>query len=242
MGATFDVVVVGAGTSRVGGRTGTRSSGQTGRPGRARSFPRRQKHVRRGCLRAGARRPHPPVVGRGARAALGHPEGHHGPDQHAVADHRLSGRRLGPAAVQRVHHAAPRLRCVAGGQGHRRGGRARRLHRGHVTPAGQLGARRRCQHRPPRRRDPRADRDRLRRRQLVPGQGGRALPALDAAHLTLGRQRGPGPAPPTRSTSASGWAPTRALDIEISGAPVASRAAASSTPTGHRQRWASSSR
>ena len=85
---------------------------------------------------------------------------------------------LGRAAVQRRHRLPARLRRVAGRQGR---GRRRRARLRPPPPPGccatSAGASSACAPTGPTATSTRPRRDRLRRRQLVPRQGGRALPA-----------------------------------------------------------------
>ena len=177
----------------IGGGTGPGPGRSVGGDGGARSLPRVEERLRRGGLRAGARchRPHwweeVPVerwvVRRSTMMMTG--------TQSLSVDYRRRG--LGSRPVQRHDHPAVRLRLVAGRQGDRGRGPPAHLDGGHRAGTGRQRPGGRACAPTGRCRAPGPGGHRLRRCELVPGQGGRAgCPASDASHHTLGRERGAG--------------------------------------------------
>ena len=135
------------------------------------------------------------MVGGGPGPAMDHPALHHGGHADPGRHGRRAGGRVVGATVQRGHHLPLRVRRLVGPEG----GRGRRHpgdqhHRGR-PPAGRAWCRRRRPHRPTRRRRHRQGGHRLRRRQLVPGQGGRPVRQLLERALHPRGQGGAHPRP-----------------------------------------------
>ena len=228
---------------RVDRRAGAGPGRPAGLPARAGPVPRLEEHVRRRRLRPHPRHAHPAVVGGGAGPALGHPPRHGDHDRDPVAHRRLPHHRVGRGALQRVPppsgptstrgwptRPSRPARCsvtsttatAPAARPHAAGSSACRTDR----PDGDLTARLR---------------HRLRRGQLVPGQGGRPLPPRGARELHPRRQGGAGAAPRGDRQALRPHAATRAPTSRSSGAPRASPAAGSSTPTSTASPWASCS-
>ena len=205
------------------------------RAARAGAVPRLQEHVRRRRLPAGPRRAHPAVVGGGADPALGDPP----LDDGAAPTRRRSPSTTAPRPGARRPTTAP----PPTGPTSTPGWPARPRPTGAVlvcstTVTGLLrdgaAAWSACAPTGPTATSTRRRRDRLRRRQLVPGQGGRPLPRTSTRATTPRGEGDAGPAAGGHRRALRRARPTRASTSRSSAAPAASPAAASSTPTSTR--------
>ena len=187
-----DVIVVGAGPAGSCAALDAGARRSVGDPHRTRPVPGLEEHVRRRGVPPRARRPPAELVGGSAGPTVDHPPGDDVDDADASAHHRLPHHRVGGGAVQRDDDVPARLRLVARRPG-RGGGRTADLldHRHGTAPRGRRAGRRRAD-RPARRRADGIARDRLRRRQLVPGEGGRSLRRGRRGQLHPRRQRDAG--------------------------------------------------
>ncbi len=233
-----DVVVVGAGPAGSAAALVLARAGPLGRAARARPVPRLQEHVRRRGLRPHPRRADPRAGGRRCRCSAGSPAAPRWcspPTQSLTIDFRTQalGRRRRTTAAPR---SAPTSTA---------GWPARRTEAGAVLVPSTIatGLRRDASGAVVGVRTDRPDgdidapsRDRLRRRQLVPGQGGRPVRPTRPEHFTLGVKEVLRPAPPRHRRALRPHRRRGRRLRDPRAAPATSPAAASSTPTSTRSR------
>ena len=184
---TVDAVVVGAGPGRVRGGAGAGPGGPVVVLLERGAVPRREERLRRRGLRPDPRRgacraggsevPVQRWVTRRSTMVMT-------PTQALTVDYRTRPGASPPYNGMTTYRAD--FDSWLAGKAVAAGATAGHLDGGHGPAARRRRAGRRGAHRPARRRHPRPGRDRLRRRELVPGQGGRAAAAHQPGAPTLG--------------------------------------------------------